>query len=165
MRLTIRFDKDLLTLGSIPGFNVRGWIRDTIGIYASTGEIRKTPLPAAPPDRPVLKDKMFSITFDEVKDAAVVELLRAVQDKQRSSAIKSILRSSLSRPCLYAHFNIYPAPFPVIRTENSEPLKQPDGHDATVEISQVGIQEIPLDQGSSDMAKDFNIFEFDDRIG
>jgi len=162
MRLTLRFDKDLLTLISIPEFDFRKWIRDTLGTYAITGEVRKVPLPDAATDRPILRDMMFSITFDKNRDAEVVELMNAVQDKQRSGAIKSILRCSLSRPCLYAHFKDYPAPYPVTKLESSQSAgcTKPIIATATPAVATV----IPPIHAPSDAPDDFDVFGFDDRI-
>ena len=161
MKLTTLCDKDLLTLNNISGFDFRGWIRDVLGTYASTGDICKTLLPAAPPDKPVLKNIMFSINFDETRDAAVVELLNAVQNRLRSGVIKSILRSSLDRPCLYAYFNSYPAPFPVTRPEISEPAERPVEHTASLPVS---LPTIPKEQAPAGASDRFNIYDFDDEI-
>ena len=163
MRLTLRFDKDILTLISIPGFDFRKWIRDTLGTYASTGEVRRIPLPATSPDKPVLKDLMFSITFDKNRDAAVVDLLRAVQDKQRSGAIKSILRCSLSRPCLYAHFKDYPAPYPVTKPEGSPSVK--DIEPVIVSTAPAAVVTVtPPVKAPSNAPDEFDVFGFEDRI-
>jgi len=163
MRLTLRFDKDILTLISIPGFDFRKWIRDTLGTYASTGEVRRIPLPATSPDKPVLKDLMFSITFDKNRDTAVVELLSAVQDKQRSGVIKSILRCSLSHPCLYAHFKDYPAPYPVTKPEGSPSAEYIEP--VAVLTEPVAVATVaPSVQAPSDAPDDFDVFGFDDRI-
>jgi len=158
IKLTTLSDKDLLTLNCIPEFNFRGWVRDTLGTYARTGEILKITLPASSPDEPVLKNIMFSINFDKTRDAVVVELLTAAQKRLRSSVIKSILRSSLSRPCLYASFDTYPAPFPVVHPESSGIIEQ------TNSVMVATLPTAPPTQATGKEPNKINIFEFDDEI-
>ena len=162
IKLTTLSDKDLLTLNSIPEFDFRNWLRETLVTYANTGEIRKVSLPVSPSDKPVLKNIMFSINFDQTKDVAVVELFSAVQNRLRSGLIKSILRCSLSRPCLYSYFDIYPAPFPVIKPER---LNSAEGSDVAISTSTVSNPPVASEEQASGGAPDgFNIFDFDDQI-
>ena len=107
IKLTVLCDSDLLTLNSIPEFNFKKWVREALGTYASTGGVITIPLPD-PPEMLDLKNIMLSITFDDKKDAAIVELLKPVQHRLRSSAVKTILRCSITHPCLYAHFQTLP---------------------------------------------------------
>ena len=163
MRLTLRSDKDILTMIGIPGFDFRKWIRDTMGTYTSTGEVQRVSLPADPADKPLLKDMMFSITFNKTSAAAVVDLLSSIQDKHRSSAIKSILRCSLSRPCLYMYFKTYPAPYPVTKPESSRSVANIEPVAVTA-APIVAVAAAPPVQASSDVPDAFNVFDFDDRI-
>jgi len=160
IKLTTLCDSDLLILNSISEFGFRGWLRSTLQTYASTGDIKKVPLPTAPPDKPKLKNQMFSITFDMKKDYAVMEMLNAVQNRMRSGLIKSILRSSLARPCLYAYFNAYPAPFPVTRPESGEPVE----HTASAVVSPTAIPMPTTSQVLGEPPENFNIFGFKDEI-
>ena len=67
------------------------------------------------------------------------------------------------RPCLYAHFKDYPAPYPVTKPEGdksevySEPIVMSYATAATATA-------IPPVQASFDAPDDFNVFDFDDRI-
>ena len=124
------------------------------------------PLPAASLDEPVLKNLMFSITFDNERDVEILDLLSEVQNGQRSSLIKSILRCSLSRPCLYAQFKDYPAPFPVNRPESAvvEHITPTRNNATPITTQSAAIPSPSLAQASDDAPKEFNIFDFDDRI-
>jgi len=167
MKLSSFLDKDLLTLDSIPEFDFRKWIWDTVRAYANSGDIQKIQLPAASPDKPVLKSKMYSITFDKTKDVVVVDFLSEVQDRLRSCVIKSILRCSLSRPCLYTHFKDYPAPFPVVLPEDGKPIEhtEPTAINAAPATMLTAPSSSFSAETSYDAPMDFNVFDFDDRIG
>jgi len=108
--LNILNDLDLLTLNGIPKFHFKFWVGEALRVYVDTGETLRTPLPAVPAGL-TLRSVMLSITFGGEKDAEVEGWLKALKHKQRSGAIKSVLRCSLMSPCLFAHVSSYPADF------------------------------------------------------
>lgn len=117
LKLTTLCDLDLISLYGIPEFDFKGWIRDALRTYAGTGEISRTPLPTAP-DKVFQQAVRISLTFDEKKDASVVGWLNILQHKLRSSAIKAVLRCSLTHPCLFSFYSESPAPFLATSPEN-----------------------------------------------
>jgi len=110
IKLTSVCDLDLISLYNSPGFNFKDWARHVLKTYTGSGEIVRIPLPAAP-DIICTQSVRISISFSEIKDASVVSWLDTLKNRLWSCAIKSVLRCSLTHPCLFAHYDNAPAPF------------------------------------------------------
>jgi len=102
------------------------------------------------------------ITFDERRDAVVVNWLNALQHRLRSGAIKSVLRCSIAHPCLYAHFKTLPAASSPKKPKGVQPAGKAAGISKPVTPGAVKpakeIPAIPPAQPSDDLPDDFDIF-------
>jgi len=111
MSLTAVSDLDLLSLCNIEEFDFKKWVKDTLRVYVDSGSVRKMPLPIIPQGQAWHFRKNLSITFDEKKDVEIIDWLLMIRKKQRSNAIKSLLRCSLESPCLFSFYAFYPPLF------------------------------------------------------
>jgi hypothetical protein len=145
LTLTILSDLDLLALSSVPEFNFKNWVRDSLRTYAGTGVTRKVPLPASAPPELSLQSITYSITFDKHKDKTVESWLKSIKKKQRSGAIKTVLRCSLENPCLFAHYDTFPATFLALPPEKGHIAAKEAGRDYRVSSKEV-ISGTPVSQ-------------------
>ena len=167
LTLTILSDLDLLTLGNIPEFNFKGWVKNSLRTYVGSGITLKIPLPLTAPPSLTLKSVTYSITFDKNKDHAVENWLKSIKKKHRSGAIKSVLRCSLENPCLFAHYDVYPTTFLALSPEKGHIAAKEAGRNtlAPTRAVPVAVTQIPQptpaqfpenkDEGGDD---DFDIF-------
>ncbi|MDR0287534.1 MAG: hypothetical protein LBI03_07525 [Clostridiales bacterium] len=137
LSFSILIDLDLLSIMHVPEFNFKGWMKDSLRTYAGTGKTRKVPLPASVPADMTLQNIKLSITLDKSKDAAVEKWLNTLKNKQRSGAIKSVLRCSLEEPCLFAHDEAYPAIFLVSSSQNTHTTANETGYEAPVKQNEI----------------------------
>jgi len=111
MTLTAVSDLDLLSLYNIEEFDFKKWVKDTLRTYVDNGSVRKMPLPIVPQGQAWHFTRNLSITFDEKKDVEIIDWLLMTRKKQRSNAIKALLRCSLESPCLFSFYAFYPPLF------------------------------------------------------
>lgn len=103
LKLSVSHDMDLITL-SQSQFPLVEWLRICLKSYVEEGRITTIPLPAPPPS--ISCDKLsINFSLNDSKDQAVIKWLSHIRFGQRSGAIKSIFRCSLSAPCLYGHYD------------------------------------------------------------
>ena len=106
LRLTVAQDLSLLTLSSIPEFDFRQWVEDSLLTYITTGETLKTPTPHVPGGLN-LRRTTVNLTFNEQNGAIIENWLRHVRPDYRSLMIKIVLWNSLTVPCLTAFYKNY----------------------------------------------------------
>ena len=169
LKLTTTSDLDLITLNCIPDFDFKVWIREALREYAKTGNVMRFQLPEPFQIETEAQSVMLSVTLDKRKDSAIMKWMKRIKVKHRSNAIKSVLRCSLSNPCLYAHFESFSVFFQEdLQDDNlvtviAEPIKITScASKKTNTSSQHRVKDIitenPIQKDETD---EFDIFEFD----
>jgi len=109
--LTAWHDLDLLSLNNIEEFDFKGWVREVLREYVRNGNVVRMALPPLPDGDAFYWMKVtLSITLDKRKDMAIMNWLKIIKPKQKSRAIKALLRCSLESPCFYSFYCFYPPP-------------------------------------------------------
>lgn len=101
LKLSITHDMDLITLTQCK-FPIAEWIKIALRSYVEDKTLSVIPLPEMPSK---IRYEKCEINFSlhEVRDKSIIEWLTALRAGQRSGAIKTIFRCSLSGPCLAGH--------------------------------------------------------------
>ena len=107
----------------------------------------------------------MSITFDEIRDKSVVDWLRSLKNKLRSSAIRTVLRCSLEHPCLFLHYITPPAHFLA-----NPPKEEAAGNVVKVDATETceptilteSLPALASEEVSEEVDDDFNLFALDD---
>ena len=101
LKLSISHDMDLITLAQCQ-FPIAEWIKISLKSYVEEKRLISIPLPEMPPKIRYEKCEI-NFSLNDVRDLPVIEWLKNLRVGQRSGAIKSVFRCSLSAPCLAGH--------------------------------------------------------------
>lgn len=101
LKLSIPHDMDLITLSQCQ-FPITEWIKIALKSYAEDKRLAVIPLPEMPQEIRYEKCEL-NFSLHETRDKSVIDWLNTLRAGQRSGAIKSIFRCSLSSPCLAGH--------------------------------------------------------------
>lgn len=103
IKLSVIQDMDIITLTQCQ-FPVAEWLKIALKSYVEDNRIAVIPLPEMPEK---IKREKCEINFSlhEVRDEKVIRWLKGLYAGQRTGAIKTIFRCSLSAPCLAGHIS------------------------------------------------------------
>lgn len=101
LKLSVPHDMDLITLAQCQ-FPISEWIKISLKSYVEEKRLASIPLPEMPKEIRYIKGEI-NFSLHEVRDRAVIAWLKTLRTGQRTGAIKSIFRCSLSAPCLAGH--------------------------------------------------------------
>ena len=159
LKLSITHDMDIITLTQCQ-FPVSEWIKISLKSYVEDGHIINIPLPETPEQ---IRYEKCEINFSlhEEKEKNIINWLKSLRIGQRSGAIKSIFRCSLSAPCLAGHhsncINIstnisrdFPSVTPSVSHKKNSQKKKESETNITDTI-------IPVTNNNDD---DFDVFDF-----
>ena len=101
LKLSVPHDMDLITLTQCQ-FPVSEWIKISLKSYVEDKKLISVPLPEMPKEIRCAKSEI-NFSLHETRDKDVMDWLNSLRLGQRTGAIKSIFRCSLSAPCLAGH--------------------------------------------------------------
>ena len=101
LKLSIPHDMDLITLSQCQ-FPITEWIKIALKSYVEDKRLTVITLPEMPQEIRYEKCEL-NFSLHKTRDKCVIEWLNTLRAGQRSGAIKSIFRCSLSSPCLAGH--------------------------------------------------------------
>lgn len=101
LKLSVPHDMDLITLTQCQ-FPMSEWIKISLKSYVEEKRLTSIPLPEIPMNIRYTKGEI-NFSLHEVRDKEVIAWLNTLRTGQRTGAIKSIFRCSLSAPCLAGH--------------------------------------------------------------
>jgi len=100
LRLYNTRDLDLIALKHIETFRFGEAVKEALVEYVQHGECSKIKIPNIHPIVTQLKNEQVDILFNEVKHKAVIDWLLSIRQGLRSSAVKTVFRSSIANPNL-----------------------------------------------------------------
>lgn len=101
LRLYLR-DLDLLVLKQYKGFNFGSAIREALYEFVTFGECSRIQVPPSATEPIILKPDQVDISFTKEKYSDVVEWLMGIKPGMRNIAIKSVFRSAIRNPAVWA---------------------------------------------------------------
>lgn len=103
IKLSVTQDMDIITLTQCQ-FPVAEWLKIALKSYVEDNRIAVIPLPEMP--EKIRREKCeINFSLHEVRDEKVIHWLKSLYVGQRTGAIKTIFRCSLSAPCLAGHIS------------------------------------------------------------
>lgn len=103
IKLSVTQDMDIITLTQCQ-FPVAEWLKIALKSYVEENRIAIIPLPEMP--EKIRREKCeINFSLHESRDERVILWLKSLYVGQRTGAIKTIFRCSLSAPCLAGHIS------------------------------------------------------------